>query len=167
MSYTKHIKTVGVIGVAAIATPFIGNFEGYSGKVYYDVVGVPTQCFGETKKLDWNKEKTREECKALLDEEVRKYIEAVDALVIVPINTCQRASLTSMSYNVGVDNFRRSTLLRKLNAGDYQGAANEFDRWVFAGGIKFKGLLRRRAAEKELFLNDCTNMQRMQNQIHK
>jgi lysozyme len=55
-------------------------------------------------------------------------------------------------FNLGVRKLIQSTLLKKLNAGDYVGAANEFDKWVFAAGKKLKGLVARRAAEKELFL---------------
>ncbi|MDX8205161.1 lysozyme, partial [Acinetobacter pittii] len=54
--------------------------------------------------------------------------------------------------NIGVGAFKKSTLLKKLNSGDYKGAANQFDVWVNAGGKRLAGLVRRRAIEKKLFL---------------
>ena len=58
----------------------------------------------------------------------------------------------SFTYNLGSGSLSRSTLLEKLNSGDIEGAADEFDRWVFAGGIKLAGLVRRRSVEKDLFM---------------
>ena len=71
--------------------------------------------------------------------------------VKVPLNPNQFGALTSFTYNLGAGNLRSSTLLRKLNAGDYAGAAAEFARWNKAGGKVLKGLTRRRAAERALF----------------
>jgi len=58
-------------------------------------------------------------------------------------------------YNVGIANFKKSTLLKKLNKGDYEEASNQLLRWTRAGGKVLNGLVRRREAEKELFLEDC------------
>jgi len=153
MSYIKHFRTVGVVGAAAIATPFIAEWEGYSGKVYYDIVGVPTQCFGETKRIDKKRTKTREECLVLLEEEVAKYVEGVQTLVKVPMSPQTTAAFTSMSYNVGLPAFSKSTALKKLNAGDYRGACNEMTRWAYAGKMWVKGLHNRRLKERELCLS--------------
>ena len=62
-------------------------------------------------------------------------------------------ALVSLTYNIGSGAFKNSTLLKKLNAGDYKGAANQFDVWVNAGGKRLQGLVNRRAKEKELFLS--------------
>ena len=72
-------------------------------------------------------------------------------MVKVPLNENQHGALVSFTYNLGAGNLGSSTLLRKLNAGDYAGAAAEFPRWNKAGGKELAGLTRRRAAEKALF----------------
>ena len=76
---------------------------------------------------------------------------AVERLVTVPLTMGQFSALVSFAYNVGVPRFARSTLLRRLNRSDYEGAAAEFERWVYAGGRKLPGLVRRRLAERALF----------------
>lgn len=75
-------------------------------------------------------------------------------LVKVPLDQDQFAALISFAYNVGLGNLASSTLLRKLNAKDYRGAANEFPRWNKAGGSILAGLVRRRASERRLFLGE-------------
>ena len=72
--------------------------------------------------------------------------------VLVPLNDNQLAACTSLAYNIGLAAFRGSTLLRKLNDGDYQGAADQFPVWNKAGGRVVQGLVNRRAAERDLFL---------------
>lgn len=76
---------------------------------------------------------------------------AVNRLVQVPLTQAQYDALVSFAFNVGAGAFESSTLLRLLNAGDYAGAATQFDRWVHNDGKKLAGLVRRRAAEREMF----------------
>ncbi|WP_428506769.1 lysozyme [Roseateles sp.] len=76
----------------------------------------------------------------------------VTAAVVVPLNDNEFAALVSFTFNLGAANLRSSTLLRLLNRGDRQGAADQFGRWILAGGKPFAGLVRRRNAERELFL---------------
>lgn len=76
---------------------------------------------------------------------------AVNRLVTVPLTQAQFDALVSFAFNVGAGAFESSTLLRLLNAGDYAGAATQFDRWVNNDGKKLAGLVRRRAAEREMF----------------
>lgn len=83
---------------------------------------------------------------------VVQYELGVNQLVKVKITQGQFNALVSFAYNLGLRSLSTSTLLLKLNAGDKQGAANEFGRWVNAGGVKLNGLVERRAAERELFL---------------
>jgi lysozyme len=75
----------------------------------------------------------------------------VDALVLVDLSAPQMAALASLAYNIGINAFRASTLLRKLNAGDTSGAAREFDKWTRGGGRVLPGLVKRRADERRLF----------------
>lgn len=77
---------------------------------------------------------------------------AVNEAVKVPITQNQFDALVSFAFNLGGGALRRSNLLRKLNAGDYQGAAAEFQNWVKSNGQVLPGLVRRRKAEAELFL---------------
>jgi lysozyme len=72
--------------------------------------------------------------------------------VQVPLSDNQYGALVSFTFNLGIGNLRKSTLLRKLNQSDYAGAADEFPRWNKADGKVFPGLVARRAAERELFL---------------
>ena len=73
-------------------------------------------------------------------------------LIEVSLTDNQFNALCSFVYNLGSGSLQASTLRRRLNKGDYEGAANEFPRWVYAGGRKLKGLIRRRDDEKLLFL---------------
>lgn len=75
----------------------------------------------------------------------------VTSVVKVTLNQNQFDALVSLCYNIGKAAFKNSTLLQKLNTGDYSGAAAEFDRWVYAGGVVNAGLVTRRRAEKNLF----------------
>lgn len=79
---------------------------------------------------------------------------AVNPLIKVNIPDYTRAALYSFTYNVGVGAFSRSTLLKKLNAGDQAGACNELKRWIYAGGVKWKGLMTRREVEKAVCLGE-------------
>lgn len=82
------------------------------------------------------------------------YEPVVESRVRVPLTQSMFDALVSLSYNIGSNAFARSTLLRKLNAGDYQGAADEFRKWVYAGGRVLRGLVHRRDAERTLFLSE-------------
>ena len=97
---------------------------------------------------------TQEEADARFLDDLTKFGDGVDRLVRVPLTDNQFAALVSFAYNVGLGALAGSTLLRKLNAGDYQGAADQLPRWNKAAGRVLPGLVRRRAAERELFLSD-------------
>ena len=84
-------------------------------------------------------------------QDLDRFEQAVERLVSVPLTQNQFDALTSFCYNVGAGALQQSTLLRKLNAGDYEGAQGQFARWNRAGGKEMPGLTRRRAAEAELF----------------
>lgn len=79
--------------------------------------------------------------------------QAVTRFVKVDITDNQFSALVSFTFNCGVEALRRSTLLRKLNAGDAAGASNEFSKWIRGGGRILNGLVRRRQAEQQLFLS--------------
>lgn len=144
-------KTIGAGFAAALS--LVAYFEGERLAAYYDPVGIPTVCFGHTATAKIGQTKTREECRDLLAEDLYKSWAAVDRHAKVPLTDGQRAAFSSFVYNVGEGAFASSTLLRKLNAGDYVGACNELPRWVYAKGIKLPGLVKRREAERQLCLS--------------
>jgi lysozyme len=95
---------------------------------------------------------TLEEAERLLAEDLRRFEEGVERLVEVPITENMQAALVSFTYNMGVAELKNSTLLRMLNNKLYQEAAAQFGRFVYASGALLPGLVKRRAAERELFL---------------
>jgi lysozyme len=94
---------------------------------------------------------TMQEAETLLRADVMDKCRDVDSLVKVSLNDNQYAAIVSFTFNLGVGNLKQSTLLKKLNAGDFEGASKEFGKWVKAGGKTLPGLIRRRAAEQALF----------------
>ena len=94
---------------------------------------------------------TQAEAERLLLADLDRFEQAVTRYVTVPLTQNQFDALVSFTYNCGQGSLQTSTLLRKLNAGDYAGAQGQFARWNRAGGKEMAGLTRRRAAEAELF----------------
>ncbi|MFA5186912.1 MAG: lysozyme [Patescibacteria group bacterium] len=95
---------------------------------------------------------TELEAKLYLTFDLKNFEEQVKKLVTVPLNENQFAALVSFAYNCGWQSLQASTLLRLLNHGDYELAAEQFGRWTHGGGVVLPGLVRRREAEKKLFL---------------
>ena len=94
---------------------------------------------------------TQAEADALLRQDAEKVAKQVAPMVHVPLSQQEFDALVCFVFNVGIGNFAKSTLLKKLNAGDYDGAANELPKWNKAEGKVMAGLTRRREAERELF----------------
>lgn len=135
----------------------IKEFEGLYLTAYKCPAGVWTIGFGTTGKVDGKvigkgMKITKEKAEQLLKKDVEQFEQSVDNLVKVPINQNQFDALVSFAYNVGSGALKGSTLLKKLNQENYQGAANEFLKWNKAGGKILTGLRRRREAERKLFL---------------
>jgi len=128
------------------------NFEGVRYKAYRDAVGVWTIGYGHTKTASPGMSITPAEAERLLRQDLERFEQAVRDRVTVPINQNQFDALVSFAFNVGVGAFRKSTLLKLLNQGNYEGAKNEFKRWVHGGGRRLAGLVKRRNQEAELFL---------------
>lgn len=150
MANLKEISEQGV--------NFIKSFEGFSSVPYNDGVGVMTIGYGHAlrKKDKHLKKITEEQAVEILKEDVSIAVKNVNNLVKVDITQNQFDALVSFAFNVGVGNLKNSTLLKKLNQGDYIGAADEFLRWNKGrvNGVmkEMKGLTRRRVAERALFL---------------
>lgn len=135
------------------AAEFIANFEGFHSTPYWDHQQW-TNGFG-TRARSQGEQISREEGMNRLNAEITRLQTRIDELVTVPINENQRTALTSFAYNLGDGALADSTLLRRLNSGDTQGAADEFGRWVNASGQRLPGLVTRRARERDLFLSNA------------
>ncbi len=136
----------------------IKEFEGCKLTAYQDSVGVWTIGYGWTQPVDGKPIRAgmtikQETAERLLKTGLVSYESDVSRLVKVGLNQGQFDALVSFTYNLGARSLSTSTLLRKLNSGDYAGAADEFLRWNKAGGKVLNGLTRRREAERALFLS--------------
>jgi len=136
------------------AIELIRTFEGFRAKPYLCPAGKPTVGYGHTKNVRMTDQPISESLAVqLLREDVAEVAAGILARVMVPLTQRQFDALISFTYNVGIGNLSSSTLLRKLNAGDYAGAAAELLRWDKAGGKQLPGLRARRQAEREMFLS--------------
>lgn len=130
----------------------IKEFEGFRAVPYKDAVGLPTIGYGHLiKKGEVFGAISSVEATAILSRDVEDAENSVNKMVNVPINQHQFDALVSFTYNLGGHSLLSSTLLKKLNLKDFEGAAEEFLKWDHAGGKQLPGLTRRRKAEKELF----------------
>ena len=146
-----------VTKVSQFGIDLIADFEGYRSKAYDDGVGVWTIGYGTTIYPNGIKVKrgdtcTLEQAKDYMAHDLQRFESAVYENVTVDLNQNQFDALVSLTYNIGIGAFGKSTLLKKLNSGDYKGASNQFDVWVNAGGKRMQGLVNRRAKENEVFL---------------
>ena len=134
----------------------IAEFEGFRPRAYQDIVGVWTLGHGLTRihgrKVQPGDEISEEESFEALRAEAEDMLSDCLEEVSVELNQNQLDALASFIYNVGPTNFKKSTMLKLLNAGNYDGAAEQFIRWNRAGGREVAGLTRRRLAERDLFL---------------
>lgn len=131
----------------------IKHFEGLYLESYKCPAGVWTIGYGHTGGVSAGEKISGEKAEDLLKGDLEKFEKGVEELVQTDINEDQFSALVSFSFNLGLGNLSKSTLLKKLNAGDYTGAADEFPKWRKAGGKVLQGLVKRRAAERELFLS--------------
>lgn len=135
----------------------IKRFEGFSSTIYICPAGYPTIGYGHVVR---DEEKGRfdtgidqEQGEELLRRDAHVAERAVLRLITVPLTDGQFDALVSFTFNLGSGALQRSTLRRKLNRQDYVSAAGELRRWIWAGGRKLKGLIKRREAEKGLFIH--------------
>lgn len=162
-------QTTDAAGIPGYALNLIGHFEGWFPEKYDDPAGYCTIGYGRLFKKDSCNNLTREEIEAhvtieewengiskergleLLEEDLLVARRFVAKLTTVETTEDQFGSLVSFTFNVGGGNFQRSTLLKKVNVSDFQGAVFEFPRWVRAGGEVLRGLQIRRNCEATLF----------------
>lgn len=131
----------------------VREFEGCRLTPYQDVVGVLTVGYGHVVPPEMQDTTiTQPWANELLLADLAKSAAAVNRLVKVPVTQNEFDALVSFTFNLGEGHLAGSTLLKLLNAGDKDGAADEFVKWSKAGGKTVAGLLRRRSAERQLFM---------------
>lgn len=141
------MRQTGAKGIALIK-----EFEGFMGEAYFDPVGVLTIGYGSTHGVKEGDVITEPEASERLRKELVMYERAVFAACSLEPNQNAFDAMVSFCYNVGAANFRKSTVLKAHNSGNFQAAARAFGLWNKAGGMVFPGLTRRRAAEAALYL---------------
>lgn len=137
--------------VPAAALDLIKQYEGCALLAYRCPAGRWTIGYGHTTGVREGDVITQAQAEQWLAEDVALFARGVERMVKVPLTPGQFGALVSLAMNIGLGALASSTLLRTLNAGDVAGARAEFARWVNAGGKRLEGLVRRRAAEAELF----------------
>jgi len=145
-----------IVNQAAI--DLIKEFEGFEPKAYRDPVGIWTIGYGTTEMAGVGIDPqlgmtiTQDDAERYLQLAVQKFAAKIEDMIDVPVTDNQFGALVSLAYNIGPTALAKSTVMKRLNAGDYQGAADAFAMWNKAGGKVLAGLTRRRAAERALFL---------------
>ena len=131
----------------------IKRFEGFSSRSYICPAGHPTIGYGHLVRADESFEEgvSKEEAEALLRRDTASAERSVLRLINVPLTDGQFDALVSFTFNLGGGALQRSTLRRKINRKAHDEVPAEFRRWVFAGGRRLKGLVRRREAEAVLY----------------
>ena len=130
---------------------FIEREEGLRLKAYKDTGGVWTIGYGHTKNVKPDDKITKEEAEKFFIEDIQEHITPLKN-VKISLSENEKIALVSFIYNVGPNAFLKSTLLKKLNNNDKQGAAEEFNKWIYDNGKIQNGLIKRRTNEKNLFL---------------
>ncbi|RDL51790.1 Lysozyme RrrD [Ensifer sp. M14] len=145
--------------INAAGLSLVKQWEGLKTKAYQDVAGVWTIGYGHTSTAGAPVVKpgmviTEASAEEILRADLAVFEERVSRLVKVPLNDNQHAALVSFDFNTGA--LGKSTLLKKLNAGNYDAVPAELMKWVHAGGKRVKGLVNRRSAEAGLWAKGAT-----------
>ena len=156
----KHITSDPIISVSSRGQALLHEFEGYRSAAYPDpgtgnepwTIGYGSTVYPNGRKVQKGDEVSRAEAAKIFANDLNKFTRSVLSAVEVPLNQNQLDALVSLTYNIGKNAFRKSTLLKRLNAGDYAGAADQFLVWRKSGGRVMDGLVKRRERERALFL---------------
>lgn len=147
--------------ISKFAINLIKEFEGFKDYAYIDTDGTPVIGYGLSRigglPVQIGDRISTTQADAALKAHIREIHQELEQIIKVDLSDRQLSALTSIAFNVGVDNIKNSTLVRKINTKDYAGAADEFLRWDKANLqgalVQLPGLSRRRAAERQLFLS--------------
>lgn len=146
----KRLAVAG-LSLSAVGLLTIAKWEGFSDKAYIPVPGdVPTLGFGSTEGVQMGDTITVPKALERLMRDVGVAESAIGRCVKVPLSQGEYNAFTAFAFNVGAEAFCSSTLVKKLNAGDYSGACAELKRWVYVDGRRVQGLVNRREAEYRL-----------------
>ena len=136
----------------------IKMFEGFRSEPYLCPANVATIGFGSTRGIDGNRVTlghsaiNRDEAEEMLAHDLQNVEKSVGRLIRVALTQNQFDAIVSFTYNLGSGRLQSSTLRSKLNREDYEGAADEFPKWVKAGGRVLPGLVKRRVVERRIFM---------------
>jgi lysozyme len=145
--------------ISAEGLSLIKKFEGCELEAYKCSAGVWTIGYGHTKGVEEGMTITKDQAEEMLLEELVEYEKAVEEAVHNQLDQCMFDALVSWTYNLGPTNLNSSTMLKVLNAGEYEEVPAQIKRWNKAGGKVLEGLIRRREAEALLFEGkDWTNV---------
>lgn len=139
----------GIAAVLLLAVPLVAKWEGKRNDPYFDLVGVKTVCYGETRVQ--MRRYSDAECAAMLHEAVKGFAEPVARCTPMIANRpYQLAAATSLAYNIGIGAYCKSTADHRFDAGDLKGGCKALMNWKMAGGRVVQGLVNRRADEYRL-----------------
>jgi len=136
------------------AIELIKRYEGLRLDAYLDAVNVPTIGYGHTHGVVMGTKISAPEAEEFLRGDLEQFETGVAKLLTVTIRQSQFDALVSFAFNLGLGNFKDSTLRKHTNDGKPMQAAQEFPKWINAGGKPLLGLLRRRLSEALLYLED-------------
>ncbi|AGF74733.1 phage related lysozyme [Bartonella australis AUST/NH1] len=123
------------------------KWEGLRLEAYKDIRGAWTIGYGHTDGVKEGDKITAQQAETLLKKDLTHFEQAVNEAVKVDLSDNQFAALVSLAFNIGAAAFKGSTLVKKLNSGDYDSVPEQLNRWVYSGGKKLQGLINRRASE--------------------
>jgi lysozyme len=157
MRFKHALALAAGTGAVTAATLVITHFEGDRHTAYRDSGGIPTICYGHTQGVALGQTRTHPDCEQLLRADLTQAFAVVNRHVTVPLPEPRRAALASFVHNFGETKFARSTLLRRINAGEGARACRELSRWIYGidntshGRKRIQpGLVKRRRIERQL-----------------
>ena len=156
----KHAPKAWDGHINASGLAIIKRYEGWRSSPYLCAANRATIGWGSTWDINGNPvtldhpDIDEEQGTALLKKEITHVEKGIRRLIKAELTENMFSALCSFAFNVGTGNLQRSTLRMKLNRGQYEDAADEFKKWKKAGGRTLKGLVRRRASERQLFLRE-------------
>lgn len=142
-----------VLKTSSVGLDLIKRWEGFRADAYRCPAGVWTIGYGHTLDVNPGSTLSLKQAELLLRNDLKRYEQAVNDYVTVPLNQNQFDALASFCFNVGTSAFKNSTLLRLLNQKQYIAAAEQLLRWTRGGGRVLPGLVKRRKAEFDLFMS--------------
>jgi lysozyme len=155
MTARRTAITLASATAIAAAVPAVKAYEGLWLVAKVDTIGTGrpvTACYGETENVTLGQRFTEKECADLLGVKLKRYDAEIGRCIHVDLPDLTRAAMVSFAYNVGSAGACRSTVIRKMNDGDFAGGCEALMQWTRAQGRVVKGLVNRRAKERALCL---------------